>query len=208
MANGSTADSILLQLKTEGPKTAKQLAQVLGISAMGVRQHLSRLQADGLVDYDDERTGVGRPRRYFRLTGDGHACYPDGHRDLSVNLLELSRAAFGEEGLNELLGERQQALQRQYSERTRDCADLTELVARLAEIRSNEGYMAEWAQDGEDFLLTQHHCPVCSAAKACEGLCRSELETFRNLFGPQAEVSREEHVLNGGRCCAYRIRRR
>lgn len=208
MANGSTADSILLQLKTEGPKTAKQLAQVLGISAMGVRQHLSRLQADGLVAYDDERTGVGRPRRYFRLTGDGHGCYPDGHRDLSINLLEFSRAAFGEEGLNELLAERQQALQRQYGERTRDCVDLAELVARLAEIRSHEGYMAQWEQDGEDFLLTQHHCPVCSAAKACEGLCRSELETFRNLFGAQAEVSREEHVLNGGRCCAYRIRRR
>lgn len=208
MANGSTADSILLQLKTEGPKTAKQLAQVLGISAMGVRQHLSRLQADGLVDYEDARTGVGRPRRYFRLTGQGHGCYPDGHRDLSVSLLELSREAFGEKGLQELLAERQSLLQRQYRERTRDCADLSERVVRLAEIRSGEGYMAEWERDGEDFLLTQHHCPVCSAAKACEGLCRSELETFRNFFGTEAEVSREEHVLNGGRCCAYRIRRR
>jgi predicted ArsR family transcriptional regulator len=208
MANGSTADSILLQLKTEGPKTAKELAQVLGISAMGVRQHLSRLQADGLVDYADERTGVGRPRRYFRLTADGHGCYPDGHRDLSVNLLELSRAAFGDDGLQELLAERQGQLQRQYEERTQDCVDLADMVACLAEIRSGEGYMADWARDGEDFVLTQHHCPVCSAAKACEGLCRSELETFRNLFGADAEVSREEHVLNGGRCCAYRIRRR
>ena len=208
MANGSTADSILLQLKTEGAKTAKQLAQVLGISAMGVRQHLSRLQADGLVDYEDERTGVGRPRRYFRLTGEGHGCYPDGHSDLSVNLLELSRAAFGEDGLQELLAERQLQLQRQYEERTQDCGDLGALVARLAEIRNDEGYMAEWARDGEDFVLTQHHCPVCSAAKACEGLCRSELETFRSLFGSEAEVSREEHVLKGDRCCAYRIRRR
>lgn len=208
MANGSTADSILLQLKTCGPKTAKDLAQVLGISAMGVRQHLSRLQAEGLVDYEDERTGVGRPRRYFRLTGHGHGCYPDGHRDLSVNLLQLSREAFGEEGLQSLLAERQQKLQRQYREQTSDCGDLMSLVARLAELRSHDGYMAEWRNDGEDFLLTQHHCPVCSAAKTCDGLCRSELETFKNLFGSEAEVSREEHILEGGRCCAYRIRRR
>lgn len=208
MTSSNTADSILLQLKTEGPKTAKQLAQVLGISAMGVRQHLSRLQAEGLVSYDDARSGVGRPRRYFRLTGQGHASYPDRHRDLSVNLLQLSQEAFGEEGLNTLLMERQKVLQRQYRERIGDCADLTEMVARLAEIRSSEGYMAEWARDGEDLLLTQHHCPVCTAAKACEGLCRSELETFRNLLAPQGSVSREEHVLEGGRCCAYRIRRR
>lgn len=208
MANGNTADNILLQLKTEGPKTAKQLASALGISAMGVRQHLSRLQVEGLVAYEDERTGVGRPRRYFRLTGEGHASYPDGHRDLSVSLLQLSQEAFGEEGLNELLAERQKQLQGQYREQLNACADLTDMVACLAELRSKEGYMAEWARDGEDLLLTQHHCPVCSAAKTCEGLCRSELETFRNLFGPEIQVAREEHILDGGRSCAYRIRRR
>ncbi|MEX0923520.1 MAG: metalloregulator ArsR/SmtB family transcription factor [Rhodovibrionaceae bacterium] len=208
MANGTTADSILLQLKTEGPKTAKQLAQTLGISAMGVRQHLSRLQAEGLVAYDDARTGVGRPRRYFRLTGEGHASYADGHRDLSISLLRLSQEAFGEEGLKALLAERQKLLQRQYLERLEACADLTETVARLAELRSKDGYMAQWEHDGEDLLLTQHHCPVCSAAKACEGLCSSELETFRNLLGPEAQVAREEHILDGGRCCTYRIRRR
>ena len=122
--------------------------------------------------------------------------------------MQLSREAFGEDGLQSLLTERQQKLQRQYRERTRDCQDLVSLVARLAELRSSEGYMAQWQRDGEDFLLTQHHCPVCSAAKACGGLCRSELETFKNLFGSDAEVSREEHILDGGRCCAYRIRKR
>ena len=80
-----------------------------------------------------------------------------------------------------------------------------ERTRKLAKLRVEEGYMAESrpAPDGS-LLLIENHCPVCAAARACQGLCRSELEIFRALL-PGASVERVDHILAGARRCAYRI---
>jgi predicted ArsR family transcriptional regulator len=57
------------------------------------------------------------------------------------------------------------------------------------------------------FLLIENHCPVCDAARVCTGLCSGELDVFRKVLGPRVEVEREEHILDGSRRCAYRVRR-
>jgi predicted ArsR family transcriptional regulator len=75
----------------------------------------------------------------------------------------------------------------------------------LAEIRAREGYMAGWQKDGKGFLLLENHCPICAAARACQGFCRSELDLFRHVLGPDVAVERVEHILLGARRCAYRI---
>jgi predicted ArsR family transcriptional regulator len=61
------------------------------------------------------------------------------------------------------------------------------------------------ADDGRGRLLIEHHCPVCDAARACQGLCRSELELFRSVLGPELEVTREQHLLSGDERCVYRV---
>jgi predicted ArsR family transcriptional regulator len=78
-------------------------------------------------------------------------------------------------------------------------------VSALAKQRSVEGYMAEARPDGDDMLLIEHHCPVCSAASACAGLCRGELDLFRGVLGPDVMVERTQHLLAGDARCVYRI---
>ncbi|MHC2298710.1 putative ArsR family transcriptional regulator [Rhizobium mongolense] len=83
-------------------------------------------------------------------------------------------------------------------------SDLASRVRQLTAIRTREGYMADsWMEEDGSFLLVENHCPICAAARACAGFCRSELETFRNVLG--ANVERSEHILLGARRCAYRI---
>ena len=36
-------------------------------------------------------------------------------------------------------------------------------------------------------------------------LCSAELELFRKAVGPDATVAREQHLLDGGQRCVYRI---
>jgi len=80
---------------------------------------------------------------------------------------------------------------------------------RLAELRTLEGYEAEVvADDDGSLLLVEHHCPVCDAAAACQGLCRGELATFRAALGDGVDVEREQHLLSGDSRCVYRIRTR
>ena len=67
-------------------------------------------------------------------------------------------------------------------------------------------YMAEFeAEPDGSFLLIENHCPICAAAKTCQGFCRSELELFRAAFGTEALVMRQEHLLSNGRRCVYRV---
>ena len=77
----------------------------------------------------------------------------------------------------------------------------------LARLRDREGYMTQVeAAPGGGFRLIENHCPICTAAKACRGFCQSEWEVFSGLMGPGATVTREEHILSGGRRCVYAIR--
>jgi hypothetical protein len=68
--------------------------------------------------------------------------------------------------------------------------------------------MAEWKQEGDDYLLIENHCPICAAATECQGFCRSELEIFSEALGREVSIERSEHIIAGARRCLYRIQPR
>ena len=210
MADDSRArarDRVLYQLKTRGQQTAAQLARRLAVTAVAVRQHLASLEAEGLVDWSDERRKVGRPARRWRLTPDARAHFPDSHAELTVDLIQAMRSAFGEPGLERLLAARTQRQLRAYRRALPDPdSPLGERVAALAALRRREGYMAECSgqRDGS-FVLIENHCPICAAAEICQGLCREELGLFQKVLGRDVSVERIDHITAGARRCSYRI---
>ena len=206
-ARGDTREHILYLLKTTGRMTAQALADDLGITAMGVRQHLKRLSDDGLVSYAEIRAGVGRPARHWSLTALCHGRFPDGHDELSVSLLETVRKVFGAKGVDKLIDARTRAQTALYRERIGARKSLRKRLERLVEQRTSEGYMAGCVEEGGAFLLTEDHCPIGAAARVCPKLCRAEMDLFRNALGEDVEVERVDHLLAGARRCAYRVAR-
>ncbi|MBB3144047.1 putative ArsR family transcriptional regulator [Phyllobacterium trifolii] len=201
-----TTNRMLYSLKVAGAQTASALGNKLGVTSVAVRQMLARLHEDGLVGFEDSRESVGRPKRFWHLTDAGNAQFPDNHAGLTADLLASVSAVFGDAGLDQLISHREKTTLNQYRAALEPIASLEEKVQHLAEIRSAEGYMAEVSRDaGGDLVLIENHCPICVAAKACQKLCRSELEVFQAALGPNVEVKRFEHILTGARRCAYRI---
>lgn len=200
------ATRVLYALKSAGPQSADALARRLKVTVVAARQQLGRLLEKGLVTFEDRREGVGRPKRVWSLSEAGHARFPDSHATMTVDLIQAIGTAFGTEGLDRVIEEREKATRRIYAERVRPGRSLAERTKLLAEQRAEEGYMAEVKRlpDGA-LMLIENHCPICVAAKACQGFCRSELNLFRDVLGPDAKVEREEHILAGARRCAYRI---
>ncbi|MBM3535756.1 MAG: transcriptional regulator [Alphaproteobacteria bacterium] len=198
-------ERILFLLKTRAPLTAAELATSLGITAMGVRQHLARLEADGLVAFADERRSVGRPKRHWRLTERAQARFPDMHAQVAVELIGGVDRLFGRDGLDRLIQLREDDMRARYRAEL-DGLPLSQQLNRLAKLRRAEGYMAEVEKEKDGgYLFIENHCPICAAAKACQGFCRSELSIFRELLADCA-VERTDHILAGARRCAYRIR--
>lgn len=200
----ATAERLLHLLKTRGPQQAADAGQVLGMTAEAARQQLVKLAAQGWVDTYSHARGVGRPAQFWQLTSKGHGRFPDTHADLTVQLLDSVRLAFGESAIETLIAIRERQNRETYLEAMDETDSLLEKVQRLTEARCREGYMAEYAVE-EDGTLTfiENHCPICSAAAHCQGFCRSELELFEQILG--ARVERTEHILAQARRCCYKI---
>ncbi|MEA1676361.1 metalloregulator ArsR/SmtB family transcription factor [Nitrospirillum sp. BR 11163] len=205
MTRQSPTNRILLLLKTEGPQATAALAAALGITGEAARQQLSRMAEDGLVTSVSEgAAGRGRPRQLWHLTAAGNAQFPDGHAALTTALLSTLVAQLGTGALEAVIAGREAETLARYRAQLADAPDLADRVRRLVAIRTAEGYMADsWMLDDGSWLLVENHCPICAAATACAGFCRSELETFHALLG--GRVERAEHILQGARRCAYRI---
>lgn len=197
---------ILELLKTGGPQESTELAEVIGISAMAVRQHLYSFQERGWVDFEEQPRPMGRPVKVWKLTPQAEPFFPDRHNDLLLNFIAGIEETLGKDSLNKVLEHRAKQQVTDYSGQLDSITNLAQKVRRLAKIRSQEGYMAE-AQKSESgsFLLIENHCPICSAAEACTGLCDSELDVFKKSLGKEYDVNRIEHLLSGERRCVYEI---
>jgi predicted ArsR family transcriptional regulator len=67
--------------------------------------------------------------------------------------------------------------------------------------------MADVKRDPEtgDWLFVENHCPICTAARLCTGLCREELALFNRVLGSDVHVERVSHIIAGANRCAYRV---
>mgnify|MGYP000486112109 CR=1 FL=1 len=196
-----------MALKMHGTLSASALGKQLGTTSEAARQQLLRLADEGLVLAHSAASGVGRPTQLWSLAPAAQARFPDTHAALTVQLLDIVREHLGEEVLDTIITARETDTRSAYDAAVGSARDLKSRVAALAELRSQEGYMAAWTeQDDGSLLLVENHCPICAAATACQGFCRAELDVFRSVLGPDVSVEREEHIVSGGRRCSYSIR--
>lgn len=205
----STADRILFLLKTRGPQKTLDLAGLLDISFEAARQQVQKLQAAELiVGLSAPTTGAGRPSLKWALTDAAQSRFPDSHSVLTLNLIESIEGIFGAEGIEKVIASMEATHQKEYVQACAGAKTLREKVQTLVQIRERAGYMAQMEPLDAGWLLVENHCPICVAARKCQGFCRSELQIFRAALGDEAVVERCEHLISGDRRCAYSIQPR
>lgn len=205
MRLSDSATKILLYLKSKGPQTAVQLAAMMGLTSMGVRKHLTELESHNKVKSYESSEGVGRPKKYWALTEKANSTFPDTHAFLTVELIDSIQLALGPDALDKVITQRERAMLAEYQQELANSNSLEDKVKTLVKIRQREGYMAEYEKQGDGFLFIENHCPICAAARKCQGFCRSELSLFKKILGPSVQVQRVQHIISGDRRCAYSI---
>lgn len=200
----ATRRTILDLLKREGDATTDAIAARLAVTLSGARQHLTALEADGLIAHTDERVGPGRPKFRYRLTPVGDALFPRNYVDLANELL-----AYVEDEDPELLArifdKRAQRRLARAAERTAGLP-FPDKVRLVAQILDEDGYLADFAaQPDGSFVVTEHNCAVLAVAQQYRHACSTELAFLQALL-PEATVTRIAHRLHGGHVCAYEVR--
>lgn len=204
-ANGITRQEILFSLKRNGTMTAEELHRELGISQVAVRQHLTSLEAEGMIEVRVERRGLGRPSHRYTLTRNGDETFPRHYDALANSLLEELRAWQGEEAVSQLTALRRERLKNALPPRLKDRA-LGARLQELARLLDEGGYMAETCQVGADvFVLRKHNCAVCAVARQHPEVCCQGETAFMEEFLGDVMVTREKSIPEGDSFCEFRI---
>lgn len=205
MENLKTVDRILEELKRSGAQSAADLSSKYNISVEGARQQLTKLMDKGLVAPEPLANGVGRPALKYSLTETGHRFFPDGHRELTVQILNTVEQVLGQNALDAVIHARAVEVEQRYRPNVDKVNTLEEKLEQIRLMRCNEGYMAEWRREEDTYYFIENHCPIGSAVQFCTGFCKAELNTLQSLLGDKYEVKRDEHLPNGDRRCMYTI---
>ncbi|MFM7086043.1 MAG: iron-sulfur cluster biosynthesis transcriptional regulator SufR [Cyanobium sp.] len=212
----STREAALTLLLREGEATAAELATRLGVSVQVMRRHLRSLEEEGLVEACSSHDRPGRPSNRWHLTTRGHEHFPDGSEHFALGLLQSLSSSLPPETLRQLLDGQARDKARLY--RTRIGAGaLGDQLARLVELRRNEGYVAELLPDPEvplppgaepsRWILREFHCSVMRIAEEFPLVCDQELQLIRHTF-PECEIERVHWRLDEGHFCGFRLSRR
>ena len=202
----TTRRAILNLIKRRGPLDASQVAAELSLTAAAIRQQLTRLEEDGLLehhDVDPPETRRGRPRHLYELTSAAEALYPKRYGDLTTELLGYLGGPDGAQ-VDELFEQRRQRRVAGALPRTAGLP-FDEQVAALTAILDEDGYLAdaERLPDGS-WRITEHNCAILTVAHGFSQACSSELAFIRDAL-PGARVRRVAHLMDGAHVCAYEV---
>lgn len=202
-----TQEQLVRRLKSRGPQSIKILAGQLGLTTMGVRQHLTQLQDQGYVKHARlSHQTRGRPVTMWKLTEHGHGLFADGHSRIAVAFIIEAAKTFGDAGLRKLIDNNEAAMLANYKAELPDPQlALGDTLEALCAKRTAEGFMAELRLTPTGWLLIENHCPIYAAASSCSALCAAEFSLFEKLLEGHATIERSDYLLDGARRCAYRI---
>jgi predicted ArsR family transcriptional regulator len=195
---------ILEALRSQGPKTARELATLLGGGAVGMRAHLRQLRSAGLVTSTEELQAVGRPVHRFQISPAADALFPKRYDLLASHLADSIVDRFGPDGLEKILRSWRDDLALHLG-RTLPTSPGPRLEA-LAQHQSQLGFMAEVEKGAEGPALVERNCPIASVAKRHPRICDNEAFLFRRVLG--RNVSLSQCQAKGDAVCRFQLARK
>lgn len=199
----STRQQILEYLQRHGRGTVKELGALLSLTSTGIRQHLTVLERDGLVEAHEERGRVGRPTLVYTLTDKADSLFPKTYDLLAGVLLQEIRSTAGNEGLQKMLQKVAHRLAGPYLERV-DGKPIEDRVHATAEILEEQGCIAEWQESEGEYFIDEFTCPFPKIAESDRAVCALHVEFVRVLTGGDTKLTRS--LMRGERACTYRVR--
>jgi predicted ArsR family transcriptional regulator len=195
--------AILDLLKVNGAMSVERLARTLEVSKVCVRRHLSLLESDGLVTFEEERHERGRPRFIYRLTEKARCLFPQIYDEFAKEILAQVQRQFGDEALRQILRSRADEFIGRLKEKLRG-QDFDGRVKCLTKAITAKGYLADARRmkDG-GYRLRQRNCPTESVAVVYPEICEEELRVYREALG--CDVVRECRIADGEKQCEFRI---
>ena len=198
----STRESILSILKSAGSSTIAELSSTLGVTTVSIRHHLSGLQADGFVNAEEVRHGVGRPHLVYSLSEAGLEQFPARYVRFSGRLLDELKSTMPNEDIEALFTRIAESIVADNAERL-EGKSLEDKMALVVDLLGEEGFMAAWTMAGQDYKLTEYNCPYLHIGQKHPEVCRIDQTLISQALA--MPVERSACLLDGDAHCTFTI---
>ncbi len=214
MDKTKVSDNILNYLKLNGPQTAHSMADAFAITPMAIRQHLYLHYKNQLVDYTDQKTIRGRPKRLWKLTEIAEKKYDD---NTPMQMSHVIHAILDHGYLNEkqLVALYKKTLFSRFPKTTKELtlsqaqSEINKLIFILDQEASELGYLFEYAEIGKsEYILTEHHEPLKRIAEKHQFIKNIERDKYQIILGNHFEILCISHILDGHYCSKYKLSKR
>lgn len=196
----STKDKILQTLLRRPKITINQLAEAVEINPISVRHHLTNLQMEGLIEAEEVRHGVGRPRLVYSLTQDGMERFPTKYLRLTTRLLTQMKETMPAPVVSQLFNQVAEDLAKEYSSQIQGLS-MEDRLEFVKELLAQEGFTVEWEKKGSEYQIHEISCPYYQLGIAHPEVCTVDQTLISKMLALPA--NKVQCILDGGAHCTY-----
>ncbi len=204
-ALSETRREILSHLKQRGGASISALANHLGISDEGTRQHLIQLERSGWVtrrDAKDSAGRSGRPASVYFVSPRGEVFFPKKYEELTLAVLEAVAELHGEAAVDAALARITDEKVKHWTARLRGKSLEQKLELLKNYYREGDEFTSVTRDRG--LALIERNCPFLDVARSKPALCCTTINVLSRVLG--FEVHRRRTFQAGDGCCEFEVR--
>lgn len=198
----STRDRILQTLLRSPRSTINDLAKAVGINPISVRHHLTNLQMEGLVEAQEERHGVGRPRLVYIITEAGMEHFPTRYLRLTTRLLSQMKESMSGPMVNKLFSRVAEDLAADYAKQVKGLS-MEERLDTVKELLADEGFTVEWEKSDDGYRIHEITCPYYQIGQTHPEVCTVDQTLISKMLAVPA--NKVQCILDGSSHCTYLV---
>lgn len=200
----STRDRVLHTLLSRQRCTINDIAEAVDINPISVRHHITKLEAEGLVTSEEERHGVGRPRRVYFLTEAGIERFPSRYLRLTIRLLEQLKGTMPSHMVTQLFSQMAEEVASDYQGKLNGLG-MEQRLDLVTELLNQEGFEVKWEQSKDEYIIREIGCPYYHVGQNHPEVCYVDQTLISTMLSVPAE--KVQCLLNGDAHCTYIIQK-
>ncbi len=180
--------------------TINELAKAVSINSISVRHHLTSLLIDGLVQSDEERHGVGRPRLVYSLSQKGMERFPTRYFDLTSRLLDQMKETLPASVITRFFTDMAENMAKDYQQQT---AGLTieQKLNYIKDMLQKQGFSVGWEKKDAHYYIFENGCPYFHIGQTHPEVCSVDHTLISKIMN--IPVEKISCVLSGDANCVY-----
>lgn len=188
--------------------TLDELSSHLEITKTAVKDHIIKIENLGYLSFADSKGSIGRPRRRYLLSQEGHDVFPKQYSWLSNVLLELLAQDLGKESVVQLMRNLADKVAKSMESKFKNTRSSVELLNQVTVTLNELGYRATLKQSDlrKGAVIEATNCVYHSVAREHPELCGFDVRFIENASGMSVKL--ESCIARGGSVCRFCLRKK